>query len=318
MNETLPRVEVSPPDIGPYRVGNTGVDWVSRWVADAPGPHVAIVAAMHGNEPCGSIVLDLLHRIGVRPQRGSLTLAFANVAAYLTFDPARPTLSRFLDQDMNRIWGADVLNGPCSSVELARARALHPHLLGADVILDLHSMLHESEPLILCGPTRRGADLARAIGFPGWIIADSGHAAGQRLIDMPPFGDPDGQGTAILVECGQHWERRAADVALETTIRLLDHLGVVDPAVFDAHRPSTASAAPPKLVMVTDAVTVASDRFRFLSEIHGLQMIPTAGTLIAWDGDREIRTPYDECVLIMPSRRVKQGQTAVRLGRIAR
>jgi hypothetical protein len=75
---------------------------------------------------------------------------------------------------------------------------------------------------------------------------------------------------------------------------------------------------PPTLVTVTDAVTVVSDRFRFLSDVHGLQIIPEAGTLIAWDGAREIRTPYDECVLIMPSRRVKQGQTAVRLGRIAR
>jgi hypothetical protein len=28
-----------------------------------------------------------------------------------------------------------------------------------------------------------------------------------------------------------------------------------------------------------------------------------------------VRTPYDECVLIMPSRRLLPGQTAVRLGR---
>jgi len=28
-----------------------------------------------------------------------------------------------------------------------------------------------------------------------------------------------------------------------------------------------------------------------------------------------VRTPYDDCVLIMPSRRLVKGQTAVRLGR---
>jgi hypothetical protein len=28
-----------------------------------------------------------------------------------------------------------------------------------------------------------------------------------------------------------------------------------------------------------------------------------------------VRTPYDDCVLIMPSRRSGRGQTAVRLGR---
>jgi hypothetical protein len=39
------------------------------------------------------------------------------------------------------------------------------------------------------------------------------------------------------------------------------------------------------------------------------------GTLIGHDDEREVRTPYDDCVLIMPSRRLAKGQTAVRLGR---
>ena len=44
-------------------------------------------------------------------------------------------------------------------------------------------------------------------------------------------------------------------------------------------------------------------------------MVPKAGTLLARDGDVEIFTPYDDCVLIMPTRRPKKGETAVRLGR---
>jgi hypothetical protein len=39
------------------------------------------------------------------------------------------------------------------------------------------------------------------------------------------------------------------------------------------------------------------------------------GTLIGRDNGREVRTPYDDCILIMPSRRLARGQTAVRLGR---
>jgi len=48
---------------------------------------------------------------------------------------------------------------------------------------------------------------------------------------------------------------------------------------------------------------------------EGFEVIENAGTVIARDGGRDIRTPYDECVLIMPSRRFARGQTAVRLGR---
>ena len=44
-------------------------------------------------------------------------------------------------------------------------------------------------------------------------------------------------------------------------------------------------------------------------------MIPEAGTVIAYDGTLPVRTPYDHCVLIMPSRRLAPGFTAVRLGR---
>lgn len=315
MTQTMPRVELSPPDIAVHRSGNTGVEWVWRWTADAPGPRVAVVAAVHGNELCGPIVLDRLLRLGVRPARGSLTLAFANVSAYLSFDAMRPAASRFLDEDMNRVWGPDVLGGPRRSAELVRARALRPMLAEVDALLDLHSMLHESEPLILCGPTDRGAALARAIGFPGWVVADAGHEAGQRLIDMHPFGTPGEGPTAILVECGQHWQAAAADVAFEATARFLVHHGTVDPDRLDGHRPALGTGGSGGFVRVTDAITVRTERFRFAPDVHGLATVPEAGTVIAWDGDDPVRTPYDDCVLVMPSRRARPGQTAVRLGR---
>jgi len=38
--------------------------------------------------------------------------------------------------------------------------------------------------------------------------------------------------------------------------------------------------------------------------------------VIGHDGDRPVATPYDNCVLIMPSLRLNKGNTAVRLGRI--
>ena len=55
--------------------------------------------------------------------------------------------------------------------------------------------------------------------------------------------------------------------------------------------------------------------FAFALPVHGMMTIGRRGTLLARDDEREIRTPYDDCVLIMPTRRPKQGETAVRLGR---
>ena len=71
----------------------------------------------------------------------------------------------------------------------------------------------------------------------------------------------------------------------------------------------------PSPVEVTQAITVADGRFRFTEDYADLEVIPKAGTVIAYDGAQPIRTPYDGCVLIMPSRRLARGFTAVRLGR---
>ena len=72
---------------------------------------------------------------------------------------------------------------------------------------------------------------------------------------------------------------------------------------------------PQRIVEVTATVTIVSDEFRFTQPLHGLQLIRRAGTVYAVDGGSEIRTPHDDCVLIMPTRKPKRGETAVRLGR---
>ncbi len=81
-------IELTPPDITPYRAGNLGIDYITCFESGQPGPHVMISALVHGNEICGAIALDFLFRSGLRPRRGRLSLGFMNVAAFQAFDPA--------------------------------------------------------------------------------------------------------------------------------------------------------------------------------------------------------------------------------------
>ena len=53
----------------------------------------------------------------------------------------------------------------------------------------------------------------------------------------------------------------------------------------------------------------------FVREFRGGEVIPKAGTVIAHDGAREIRTPYDNCLLVVPTPIAPRGHTAVRLAR---
>ncbi|MBB4286561.1 M14 family metallopeptidase [Roseospira goensis] len=307
-------VEIAPPDLSPYRAGNTGIPYVTTFDSGRPGPHVMLSAVVHGNELCGAIALDWLFRERVRPTRGRLTLAFANVAAFSRFDPAAPSASRFVDEDFNRVWSPQVLEGPRDSVELTRARALRPVVDAVDLLLDIHSMQHPTPPLMMAGPLEKGRALARAVGAPQTVVADAGHAAGTRLRDYGPFGDPGDARNALLVECGQHWAQSSADVAREIAIRFLHAAEVIDPDVARAHLP--ADPPPPQRVIeVTEAITIQTDAFRFAQPFTGLEVLRQAGTLIGHDGDQPVVSPFDDCVLIMPSRRLTRGQTAVRLGR---
>jgi predicted deacylase len=310
------KVELTPPDIEPYRAGNTGIEYVTTFDAAEAGPHVVVCALTHGNEICGAIAVDKLFRAGTRPRRGRLTLAFNNVAAYREFDPRYPIASRYVDEDFNRLWRPDTLDGPRQSIELERARALRPLIDSADFLLDLHSMQYATAPLMLAGLLPRSRELARRVGIPELIMCDAGHAAGPRMRDYGGFGDPASTKTALLIECGQHWEHRSAQVATDVMLRFLIALDVVtrdDVAVLGEADFDTQPQQ--RVIEVTEAVTITGDSFDFVDDYRGLEVLAEKGTLIGRDGGREVRTPYDNCVLIMPSRRLVRGQTAVRLGR---
>jgi predicted deacylase len=306
-------IELTPPDIAAYREGNTGVPYVTTFDSGKPGPNVMINAVTHGNELCGAIAVDFLFRNEVRPVRGKLTLSFANVAAFQSFNAAKPTASRYIDEDFNRVWDTATLDGQRRSAELTRAREFRAIVDRADFLFDIHSMQNATAPLMLAGLLDKSVSLARQVGIPELIVCDAGHAAGRRMRDYGGFGDQASPKTALLIECGQHWEKRSEEVAIASTLSFLDVLGILDPAV--ARRHPIKKNAKQRVITVTDAVTITGDQFEFAGDFKGLEVLTPKGTLIGKDGDREIRTPYDDCVLIMPSRRLVRGQTAVRLGR---
>jgi predicted deacylase len=306
-------IQLQAPDISRYAEGNTGIPYVHRFEADEPGPHVMISALVHGNEVCGAIVLDWLLREGVRPVRGVLTLGFMNVAAYETFDPANPNASRFVDEDFNRLWSDEVLDSARDSIELRRAREVRPLIGSVDLLLDLHSMQHPAVPLMMAGPCEKGRTLARRIGVPETIVTDSGHAQGRRMRDYRDFAEQGSPKNALLAECGQHWAATSGDIAFSCAVRFLRETGVVDAAFGGeiGREPLPEAAA----WEVTQPVTITAEAFTFDQPFTGGEVLPRAGTLIGHDGEQPIVTPYDDCMLVMPSRRLTKGLTAVRLAR---
>lgn len=295
-------------------IGDGPVPGVTQWRAARPGPHLGLVALIHGNELCG---VHALARLAADPpplRQGAVTLILANLAAYRRFDPARVSASRQVDEDMNRVWDPAVLDGPGRSCERDRARILRPIIDGLDAFLDLHSMTAPAEPLVLAGDQERSVALAQALGLGHMILVDQGHAAGRRLRDYGPFGAAAPGRDALLVECGQHVDPRSVDVAHRAALAFLAHHGVIDADLAAPRTP--ADGAPAPVVEVTETVTVRAADFRFLREFAGVDRLARAGTPFATEAGRTLVTPHDECFLIMPARQLAVGHTAVRLGRL--
>ena len=301
-------VEITAPDLSPYLTGNTSIPGFTSLDSGLAGPHVVLVSLIHGNEFAGAIMLKELLDGGFKPLRGKLTLGFANLAAFARFDPANPIASRYVEEDMNRVWDDFTLFGVRRSAELERAREIKPIIDSADILLDLHTMLWPSDPVLLCGAGPRGRALGLAVGTPALVVADTGHAGGKRLIDYGRFTENSPQGaTCLLVEAGPHWQQAAVEQSRATIYAVLRNAGMMA---------GLGTAPQSRFAEVVKLITARTNRFEFVREFRGGEVIANAGTLIAYDGDEEIRTPEDNLIMIMPSLKVSHGHTAVRLARL--
>ena len=306
-----PKIEVLPRDLSPYREGNTGIPYVHRFESGRPGPQVLVNALTHGNEFCGMVAATHLLENGVRPLAGTLTVSFANVAAYESFDAERPLDSRQITHNLTRIWSGAWLDGDEDSVELRRARELRPVVAAADHILDIHSTSHDVPPFWVYPAWPRNAAAALALSQPGvHLVMPLGLGSGTPLIQHGRHGSADFHGVALVVECGGHFLHTTAARAVAVTMEFLAHFGIVDA---DAAQP-LARAEPKRRYELLKTHVVRDAGFRFVRPLVGFETF-AEGELIATDGDEEIRALCHDCTVFMPTRRAIPGREGLYLTR---
>ncbi|MCP5270883.1 MAG: succinylglutamate desuccinylase/aspartoacylase family protein [Burkholderiaceae bacterium] len=301
-------LELQPRDLEPYRRGNTGIDWVHRFDSGQPGPHVLVNALTHGNEFCGMVAATHLLDEGIRPRVGKLTVSFANVEAYQSFDPARPFDSRQLVHNMNRIWSEAWLDGDEHSPELRRARELRPVVAAADHILDLHSTSQDVQPFWVYPAYARNGAAARTIGRPAvHLVMPQGLGSGTPLIQHGAHGTDAHHGVALVAECGQHFRRETGELAVQVTLDFLAHFGLIE-------REWSAVQAPTRRFELLQTWVVQDPSFHFVRPLVGFETFDE-GALIATDGEREVRAPCSDCTVLMPTREPIVGREGVYLAR---
>jgi predicted deacylase len=244
------------------------------------GPRLIVTGAVHGNETCGTkAILRVMDEI----DSGKLLVANGSVTFVPVTNPLAYQLERRSgDRNLNRNLFP---NENPQDFEDQIANWLCPLLAQHDVLLDLHSFNAESEPFVMMGPLDndgplqpfKHADkeraLARRLGVrrfvDGWL-GTYGQGVQRRMRDASQLETVlrYGVGTtefmrttggyALTLECGQHNDPAAPDVAYRAIMNTLAFLKVIDapePAPVPADQVEALS-----MVVVHDK-TDAADKF---------------------------------------------------------
>jgi len=252
----------------------------------APGPRLLVLGAVHGNETCGTrAITQLMEELdsgALAIERGTVTLV--PVTNPLAYQHQQRTGERNLNRNM-------APSAIPQDFEDRIANLLCPLLESHDALLDLHSFHTGGAPFVMVGPhNNRGAlePFARAEEemllalhtgphriVEGWLDTYArgvqrraaapeaqGQARAQTLVTNPNYGVGTTEymrargGYGVTLECGQHDDPQAVDVARHAILQTLALLGICAVPL----APVQAGRDILRLVDVTDRAH-ADDRF---------------------------------------------------------
>ncbi|WP_309082892.1 succinylglutamate desuccinylase/aspartoacylase family protein [Chelativorans sp.] len=317
LEEERRRAGIAKRDLEPYRRGNAGIPYAFTFDSGRAGPHVLVTSLAHGNEPGGlEAVLAILEH-GIRPLCGRLSLAICNVAAYEAFNGVDPYGTRFVEEDFNRVWSDEKLDGEGHSVELDRARELRPLVADADFLIDLHATPYEASPYFVLRPGTRAIGLAERIGLPHTrFLFNQGSAHAPTLSNYRQFSDPHSNAIGITLECGLFFAAESKLVAQAAVARLLQLNGMISDADFAALA-TWRDTRPRRDIVVEYPEITRTAQMRFLARPGDFQPF-AEGEIAAFDGDRPIPAPFEGALVLWIKQTFEKDVQAFMWGRIVR
>jgi predicted deacylase len=208
-----------------------------------PGPKLIVTGAVHGNETCGP---EAIHRAIADCRSGRIAIRRGQVTFLpITNAKAYGQGTRAGDRNLNRDLRERAI--PSSNEDLV-GNLLCGLLRQHDVLLDIHSFRSRGEPFVFAGPpdndgpiepfrlSMAEGDFARRLGpkliMRGWLPAYF-RAAVQRGSDLAEgIGTTEYMrscgGYGVTLECGQHSDPAAPEVAYQAILRALSHLRLTD------------------------------------------------------------------------------------------
>ena len=289
-----------------------------------------MLGAVHGNEVCGSKsiaqVLEAIDSGQLNIERGSVT--FVPVTNPLAYQLKQ----RIGDRNLNRNMAPSAIP---QDFEDRIANVLCPLLDAHDVLLDLHSFHTSGAPFVMIGPQNNSGmlepfshaaeemQLALCTGAPrileGWLDTyargvsrraaaptAAGTARAQTLVTNPNYGVGTTEymrsrgGHGVTLECGQHDDPQAVQVARRAILQTLSLLGMASVPL----APVPVEREILRLVDVTDREH-ADDSFS--REWRSFDAVKAGELIGVRHSGFEVKAPHDGFV-VFPNPRAEPGQ----------
>lgn len=191
-----------------------------------PGPHLLFLGGVHGNEVCGqralSALKDELESGSLHIQKGKLTIVpYANPWACASF-------KRYMEKNLNRVIGHH--ENP-QAYEERLACQIAKLIDDCDVLVDLHSISsYCPAPFVFNDfPKPENDKLCHAVGghfiVKNWQEMFTEHP-GHEVCGTQLYAEKAGK-TGCLIECGQHEDDRAIDVAARAVRNAMKLYGLI-------------------------------------------------------------------------------------------
>lgn len=192
--------------------------WVKPW------PHLLITGAIHGDEPCGTIAIQKF--IG-QIEQWSVYIASWTVTLIPICNPkAYKQNTRYIEKNLNRIFTKH--KNP-DSYEQALANELTSYVDRCDVILDIHSAHTAGPPNVFQDYiSKENESLAKSTGIELIIQwrPEIYTTQGKSEIRDSIWYAHNLWKQWVLIECWQHTDSKAPDVAYVALRNIMNHLNI--------------------------------------------------------------------------------------------
>jgi len=297
------------------------------------GPRLIVTGAVHGNEVCGTRAIE---RVMAELDSGALTLLRGTLSFIPIVNPLAYALQRREgDRNLNRNLRPATIT---QDFEDRIGNVICPWFADHDVLLDLHSFQGQGQAFVMVGPrdntgplepfahqtaeSRLAASLGPSRIVEGWLStyalglqrraqrAANGDisARAQSLQQDPHYGVGTTEymrstgGYCVTLECGQHLDPQAPEVAYRAILRTMTLLGLIAPGAVAAHQP----AEPPELLQLYEVIDREHADDRFEREWASFDAV-SKGQLIGTRASGEPVLAPDDGRIVFPNTKSQPG-----------